>query len=107
VKEFTTVSKPVSMKIFDKNLYILGAQSNQLQRINVDNGKVLDTINFANDGFSTGFNLIENSNLAVVTDIKKNTYTIIDLEKGKVLKTYSINVPVKDVVITNSTKLFD
>lgn len=107
VKEFTTVSKPLVMQIYGKNLYVLGAQANQLQRINVENGKIVDNIELFTDGFSTGFNKILDTNLAVVTDIKKNMYTIIDLEKGKILKTYMVNVPIKEVVITNKVKLFD
>ena len=49
---------------------------------------------------------IENTNLAVISDVKTNKYTIIDLASGKLLKTYSINVPVNDIIITNKVNLF-
>ena len=39
--------------------------------------------------------------------MKNNQYSIIDLAKGKLLKTYKVNVPIKDVVITNKVNLFD
>ena len=107
VKEFTTVSKPISMVLQDKNLYVLGAQANQLQKISVDNCKILENITISEDGFKTGLNKIPDTELAVITDIKKNTYTIFDLNKGKVVKTYTVNVPLKDVQITKSVKLFD
>jgi hypothetical protein len=45
--------------------------------------------------------------LAVITDIKENKYTIIDLEKGNVLRTYAMNIPIKDVKITDKVKLFE
>lgn len=105
--EFTTVNKPVAMEIYGNNLYVLGAQNNRLQRINIDNNKVIETIELGTEGFSTGFNRIDNSDYAVITDIKKNMYTIVDLVKGKVLKTYSVNVPINEVIITNKVKLFD
>jgi len=106
-KEFTTVSKPISMLLWGENLYILGAQSNQIQKYNIANGKIIENIQLNDGGFSTGFNHILNTELAVITDIKKNTYTIYDWEKGKIIKTYTINVPLKDVIVTDSVKLFD
>ena len=107
IKEFTTVAKPIAMELFNKNLYVLGAQANQIQKINIDNCKIIENIQIGEEGFKRNFNKIPNSNLAVITDIKKNTYSIFDLDKGKVLKTYTVNVPLKEVQITNSIKLFD
>lgn len=104
--EFTTVNKPVSMLLQGNNLYVLGSQNNRVQRINVDNGKVIDTIELGTEGFSTGFNKIQGTDLAVITDIKKNKYTIFDLAKGKVLKTYAVNVPINDIIITDKVKEF-
>jgi DNA-binding beta-propeller fold protein YncE len=107
ISEFTTVSKPVAMQVYGNNLYVLGAQENRIQRINTEIGKAVDMIDIGTEGFSTGFNRIDNSELAVVTDVKKNKYTIIDLSKGKVLKTYTVNVPINEVIITNKVRLFD
>ena len=47
------------------------------------------------------------TNYAVVTDLKNNMYSIIDLAKGKLIKSYSVNVPIKDVIITNKVNLFN
>ena len=104
--EFTTVNKPVAIQLYGNNLFVLGAQNNRVQRINIDNGKVLDTIELGTEGFSTGFNKIQGTDLAVITDIKKNKYTILDLAKGKVLKTYAVNVPINDIIITDKVKEF-
>lgn len=105
--EFTTVNKPIAMQLYGNILYVLGAQNNRVQRINTTNGKELDILDLNTGGFSTGFNRIDDTELAVITDIKKNKYTILDLAKGKILKTYSINVPINEVVITNKVKLFE
>lgn len=107
IAEFTTVNKPIAMEVYNKTIYVLGAQNNKIQKINAENGKVIQTINLATNGFSRGFNKISNTNLAVITDIKENKYTILDLAEGKVLKTYALNIPIKEVVITNKVKLFD
>ncbi len=104
--EFTTVNKPVAMQLYGKSLYVLGAQNNVLQKINVENGKEIDTIELGTEGFSTGFNKIQGTDLAVITDIKKNKYTIVDLAKGKIIKTYAVNVPINDIIITDKVKEF-
>ena len=107
ITEFTTVNKPLAMLLYDKTLYVLGAQNNEIQKINTANDQVIDTIALGTDGFSSGLNAIENTNLAVVTDLKNNLYSILDLSKGKLLKTYKLNVPIKSVIITNKVSLFD
>lgn len=105
--EFTTVNKPTSMVFHENMLYVLGAQNNQIQRINTETGKITDTISLNTEGFSTVFNTIPNTELGVITDVKKNKYTIIDLAKGKILKTYDLKIPTKEVVITDKVKLFE
>lgn len=107
IAEFTTVNKPVAMQLYKNYLYVLGAQNNQLQKINIDNGKVIDEINLGTEGFSTGFNRIKNTDLAIITDVKQNKYTIFDLAKSKAIKTYAMTVPINKVIIADKVKLFD
>jgi hypothetical protein len=61
------------MQIQGKNLYVLGAQANQIQKINTEKCKIIDNISISEDGFKTNFNRIPETDLAVITDIKKNT----------------------------------
>lgn len=107
INEFTTVNKPIGMLQYEKYLYVLGAQNNEIQKINTDNDQVQEVIPLGTNGFSSGFKMIENSSLAIINDIKNNQYSIFDLAKGKLLKTYKMNVPIKTVVITNKVELFD
>ncbi len=107
MNEFTTVNKPISMLQYDKTLYILGAQNNEIQRINLDNDSVLGKIELETGGFSSGLKLIENTSMALVVDVKNNLYSLIDLSKGKLLKSYKLNIPIKSVVITNKVTLFN
>lgn len=107
INEFTTVNKPISMLLYGDTLYVLGAQNNVIQKINTDNDCVSGKIELGTEGFSSGFHRIDDTNLAVVTDLKNNQYSIVDLTKEKFLKTYALNVPIKDVVITDKVKMFD
>ena len=105
--EFTTVNKPIGMQLYNNNLYVLGAQNNRLQIINTDTDKVTETIDLNTEGFSTGFHRVYGTCLGIITDIKKNKYTIVDLSKGKILKTYSVNIPINDIIIADKIKLFE
>ena len=95
------------MLLEDKYLYVLGAESNSIQKIDTKDNSIIGYIDLGTGGFSSGFSRIDNSSYAVVTDLKKNQYSIIDLTKGKLLKTYILNVPIKNVIITNKVDLFD
>ena len=101
------MNKPLSMLLYNDTLYVLGAQNNVIQKIDTSSDTVCGNIELGTGGFSSGFHRIEGTNLAVVTDLKQNSYSIIDLSKGKLLKTYLLNVPIKDVVITEKVNLFD
>ena len=79
ISEFTTVNKPVKMKTYKNYLYILGAQNNEIEVYDTNADKSNGKISLNTDGFSTGFNEIEGTNLAVISDVKTNKYSIIDL----------------------------
>ena len=104
--EFSTVNKPMAMEVYGDTLYVLGAQNNEIQKINTINNKIIGNISLGTDGFSTVFHKIKGTNLSVIADVKKNKYSIFDLSSGKILRTYEINIPIKDVIITNKVKLF-
>ena len=105
--EFTTVNKPVSMLLYGKTLYVLGSQNNEIQVINTEDGSVKDTIKLGTGGFSGSLSRVSGTDLAVVTDVKNNYYSILNLPSGKILKTYELSIPVKDVIIADKVRLFE
>ena len=107
VNEFTTVNKPIALLSYKDSLFILGAQNNDIEVYNVVKEKVTDTIKLPEGGFSTGLKKLDIGNYAIVNDLKHNMYSIIDLDSSSLLKTYSLNVPIKDVIITEKVRLFD
>lgn len=107
INEFTTVNKPIKSILLNNVLYVLGAQNNKIQKIDVSTNTVLGTIDLGENGFTGNMHLLDNSGLTIVVDLKNNSFSIVNLPEGKVIKTYSVNVPVKDVVITNKVRLFD
>lgn len=107
VNEFTTASKPTSMLLYKNILYVLGAQSNEIQMIDVKTNKEAGTITLGSIGFSKSLKLIDDFGHAVAVDLKNNQYSIIDLNSGVLLDSYYLSIPLKDVVIADKVRLFD
>lgn len=105
--EYTISNKPVAMLKKGNIIYILSAQNNVVQLLDITTGKIVNKIELGEDGFSSRLNNIPDTDLAIVVDVKGNKYSIIDLTKGSLIKTYAVNVPIKDVKITNRIKLFE
>ena len=105
--EFTTVNKPTAMLLNGTTLYVLGSQNNEIQMIDTSTNDVIGTIKMNTGGYSAGLTRIQNSDFAIVTDLKNNYYSIIDLASGTLVKTYELNIPIKDVIIAEKVRLFE
>lgn len=99
IAEFPTVEKPIDMLMHEGTLYVLGAQNNDIQIVNIFENEPMGTIKIAGDGFSTRFCEIPNSNLTIVTDTKVGRYTIIDLLTNRVIKTNGAELPVNRIIV--------
>lgn len=104
--ELRTDNKPAAMIAYNNNLYVLCAQNNLIQKINPETDEIVGKIDLSSGGFSTKFNKIPHTNLAVIADVKNNKYAIFDLENANLIKVYSVNIPLKDVKITDKVRLF-
>ncbi|MCM1264926.1 MAG: hypothetical protein NC200_01895 [Candidatus Gastranaerophilales bacterium] len=104
ITEFETVEKPVDMMVYENSLYVLGAKDNQIQVINLSDNEPAGIINIGGEGFATKFCPIPNSNLVIITDTKLGQYTIVDLQKNKVVKTNGTELPVSNVIIGKKVK---
>jgi len=97
--EFDTVEKPVDMLIYNDSLYVLGANFNQIQVLNVADNEPAGTIDIEGDGFATKMCPVPDTSLILVTDTKVGRYTIVDLEKNKVIKTNGTELPVTSILV--------
>ena len=102
VGEYETIKKPNDMLVFNKKLFVVGAEDNTIRVINTEDNKQITDIQFGANGFATSIRQIENSPYAIVADIKRSEYSIIDLEKNTLVNTYSLNIPVMDIIVASS-----
>lgn len=106
-REMMIDNKPAAMIKHNDIIYVLCAQNNLLQPIDTKSGELLGKTKLAPEGFSSKLNPITGTNYAVAADVKLNNYYIINLENGSLVKTYSVNVPIKDVKIAEKVRLFE
>ena len=92
------------MMIYENSLYVLGAKDNQIQVINIADNEPVGMINIGGEGFATKFCPIPNSTLVIVTDTKLGQYTVVDLQKNKVVKTNGTELPVNNIIIGKRIK---
>lgn len=107
VNEFTTVNKPTAMLLNNNILYVLGSQNNEIQMIDTKSDSAVKTISIGTSGYSSGLTRMTGTDFAVITDLKNNYYSILDLTSGEVLKTYELSIPIKDVIIADKVRLFE
>ena len=107
ISEFTTVNKPTAMLLYGNILYVLGSQNNEIQMLDALSNNVIGTIKLETGGYSAGLQKIVDMDYAIVTDLKNNYYSLLDLKNGTLIKTYELGIPIKDVIIADKVRLFE
>lgn len=105
--EYLLENKPVAMLNYKNLIYILTAQNNVIQIYNTETETFTGKIQLPQGGFSTELSVMPGTNYAITADVKLNNYSIIDLSNGSLVKTYYVNIPVKEVKIADKIRLFD
>lgn len=104
MSENSVSPKPLDMLIYNDNLFVLGASENTIEVIDTTRDKLTDTIVLPTDGFSTKINLIEGTNLALISDAKAGKYVILNLDTKTVVASNPIATPVSSIVVANKIK---
>jgi DNA-binding beta-propeller fold protein YncE len=104
IKEFNTEQKPIDMLVYKDNLYVLSAESNAVQVFNTIDDELTDTVYLNTNGFSIKIYRIKNTNIALVMDTKTDKYSVLDLDKKRVVKTNALEIPVSAIVVVEQAK---
>ncbi len=99
VGEYDTVKKPDDMLLYKDKIFILGAEDNIVRVINTKDNSYVTDIQLNTGGFGTSIRRIEDTNYAIVCDIKRSEYSIIDLNNNKLVNTYSMNIPIMNILV--------
>jgi DNA-binding beta-propeller fold protein YncE len=97
-------TKPVDMISFNDTIYILGAQDNVIQTIDTNTDILGEQIPLGTDGFSTKIYKLDDTGLAIITDTKSAIFSVFNLNTKKIIKTVSIDMPIKSIVVTDKVK---
>ena len=101
IAEIQIADKPVDMIAYNHKLYILGATENIVQVIDTETDDLTDTIYLNTEGFSTNINRIEDTNYAIISDTRASIYCVLDLETKQIVKASAIEVPIRNIVVTD------
>lgn len=104
ITEFDVSEKPVDLLAYNDDLYILGAQENIVEVLNTKEDIITDKLFLNTNAFATNLTPIANSNLIMVTNAMSGLYSVIDTDLKEIIKTSPIDVPVREIVITNKVK---
>ncbi len=97
-------AKPVDMLVYNDNLFVLGAGEKTIDVIDTSIDKRMDIIALPDSAFPTKIIRVDDTNIAIITDAKANLYTVLDLDKKKVIKTNRLDIPVNAVYVTKTIK---
>lgn len=98
-KDFEIGIKPTDILLFKDKLFILCSQSNDIYVFDTNTQKINKVIKLPVAGFSRKLTQIDNSNIAIVTNVLENRYVVIDLDKEDSIQTVGINMPVNSITI--------
>lgn len=101
IGEYDTLKKPDDMIVYDGKLFVLGAEDNTVRIIDTAENVFVKDIKFGANGFATSIRQIADTQYAIVCDIKRSEYSVIDMANNSLVNTYSLNVPVMDIIVAD------
>lgn len=104
IAEIPICEKPIDMLAYKNNLYVLGADDNSIQILDVNTDELTDSIYLDTNGFSTKISYIAGTNIAIITDTKASLYTIFDLDNKKVLNSVPIDIPANMILASDKVR---
>ena len=104
MSESNVAEKPLDMLVYKDKLFILGAADRKIDVIDTNLDVRSNIIELPENIFPTKIIQVDDSNIAIVTDAKASIYSIIDLEKQKIVQVNKLDIPVNSMYIAKSFK---
>jgi hypothetical protein len=102
LSELEVCEKPVDLYAKGDDLFILGAQENILEVLNTKDDVITDKLFLNTRAFATNITPVANSNLIMITNALPGLYSVVDTDLKEVVKTSPLDVPVREIVVTNT-----
>ena len=104
IAEIPICEKPIDMLAYKDNVFVLGADDNSIQILDVNTDEITTSIYLDTNGFSTKISYIDGTNIAIITDTKASLYTIFDLDNKKVLNSVPIDIPANIILASDKVR---
>lgn len=93
--------KPTDMILYKNKIYILCSQSNDVEIFDTKDYKITKVINIPISGFSRKITPVDNSNIAIITNVLEKKYVVMDLDKEEIIQTVNIDMPVNAITVVD------
>lgn len=100
-KTFEVGIKPTDMLMYKNKLFVLCSQSNDVYVFDTNSQSIKKVIKLPVSGFSRKLTQIDNTNLAIVTNVLEKRYVVLDLDKEDSIQTVGINMPVNSITVVD------
>ncbi len=104
IKELYVCEKPVDLYTSENDLYILGAAENIIDVLDTTEDILTEMLYLDTDSFATHITPIVNSKLIMVTNARAGMYSVVDTETKEIVKTSPLEVPVREIVVTDKVE---
>ena len=104
LSEYETVNKPIDMISYGKYLYVLSAEDNVVQVIDKKTDEPVCVVSLNTNGFSLRMYQVPNTSIAIITDAKSGKYSVMDLNKNVIIKTNTLDLPVRTLVVGKNVR---
>ncbi len=96
-----TGNKPIDMVLYNGKLYVLTAETNTVYTYSINPSLQAETtIPTQLKGFSTKISQAENTGIALIMNMTDHHFSVLDMDKNKILQVIPINKPVNSVTVT-------
>jgi DNA-binding beta-propeller fold protein YncE len=104
LSELEVCEKPIDLYAHNGEVFILGAQDNIVEVLNTEDDVITDKLFLNTNAFATKITPIVDSNLIMITNARSGLYSVIDTDLKEVIKTSPLDVPVREIAVTNRVK---
>ena len=101
VTQIEVLDKPIDMIESDGKLFVLCAKNNEVSIIDLETFDTDLIVQLPMKGFANKITKVENSNIALITNVKDKNYLIFDLKNKKTLQKVPIDSFISDIVVVD------
>lgn len=104
IKELEVSDKPIDLYFAGDDLFVLCAKDNIVEVLNSQEDVITDKLFLNTESFATNITPIQDTKMIMITNAKSGLYSVVDTVNKDIVKTSPLDIPVRNIVVTNRVK---